>query len=438
MRDDDAGDDGTPLLKSQTVKVDKGNMCQQFVESKGYEPLMAIIVLCNAISIGFQIDYPGSMTVGQWMIFSCIFFFIFLVEVIIKMIAYGPITYFKDGWNVFDFLVTFCAALELCATYHITDDRINSTWSKYVSGDMIQIMRLFRLLRMARIFKQLGVLVNSFVMSLQALSWIFVLSIIWFFLCACVATVFIGRKDWLPNVEDDGVDRETIQEVRSRFSTIPFSMFALFEVMTLEGWVDYVRPLLASRADMVLLFLFFIFVSSFFLLNLITAVVVDRTLQAQQQEMQKEEQTDDIKETAVINQMGDVFVRLNGFKDVIKRVDFEQWLQDPAIVANMAFLQWNTDFMVSMFALIDHDNDGECSIARMLSLWQACHAPLDTTSYVRFQINLAKRMEYSEKISMTMLHALEEYFGKKFKLRDELMGKESFLPRSVSVPPMGP
>lgn len=408
---------------------EQSNRLRDLVESGYYEPFMAGVVMLNAISIGFQIDYPAYLTVGQWLVIGCVFFVIFLIEVIVKMIAYGPRDYFKDGWNIFDFLVTFCAAMELAASFALLGERVNSTWSKYVSGDMIQMMRLFRLLRMARIFRELGVLIQAFILSVQALSWILMLAIIWFFLAACVATVFIGRKDWLPNVEDDGVDRETIQEVRSRFSTIPFSMFALFEVMTLEGWVDYVRPLLASRADMVLLFLFFIFVSSFFLLNLITAVVVDRTLQAQQQEMQKEEQTDDIKETAVINQMGDVFVRLNGFKDVIKRVDFEQWLQDPAIVANMAFLQWNTDFMVSMFALIDHDNDGECSIARMLSLWQACHAPLDTTSYVRFQINLAKRMEYSEKISMTMLHALEEYFGEKFSLQDELKGKTSFLHR---------
>merc|ERR1719453_1794955 len=106
------------------------------------------------------------------------------------MVAYGITRYFEDGWNVFDFIVTFCAAMELAASFAYLDERINSKWSEYVSGDMIQIMRLFRLLRMARIFKELGVLIDSFLTSLQALSWIFVLAIIWFFLCACVATVF--------------------------------------------------------------------------------------------------------------------------------------------------------------------------------------------------------------------------------------------------------
>merc|ERR1719473_1844815 len=121
-------------------------------------------------------------------------------------------------------------------------------------------------------------------MSLKALLWIFILAAIWYFLCACVATVFIGRREWLPNEKGDGVSKEVIAELRDRFKTIWLSMFALFEVMTLEGWTDYVRPMLASRPDMVLFFLTFIFVSAFFLLNLVTAVVVDRTLEAQSQQ----------------------------------------------------------------------------------------------------------------------------------------------------------
>lgn len=207
---------------------EQSNRLRDLVESGYYEPFMAGVVMLNAISIGFQIDYPAYLTVGQWLVIGCVFFVIFLIEVIVKMIAYGPRDYFKDGWNIFDFLVTFCAAMELAASFALLGERVNSTWSKYVSGDMIQMMRLFRLLRMARIFRELGVLIQAFILSVQALSWILMLAIIWFFLAACVATVFIGRKDWLPNVEDDGVDRETIQEVRSRFSSIPFSMFALF------------------------------------------------------------------------------------------------------------------------------------------------------------------------------------------------------------------
>lgn len=418
-------DDPSP----KDVVTDFRSTIRGMVESRWYEPLMATIVIVNAISIGLQIDHPEYFTPGEWLLVGFGFFIIFASEVVFKLIGYGG-SYFLDRWNIFDFVVTIMVGIELAATYHYVDHRLYDEWSKYVSGDMLQILRLFRLLRLARIFKELGVLIQSFLMSLRALLWIFVLAGIWYFLCACVATVFIGRKEWNPNWKGDGVDRETWVELRSRFSTIWLSMFALFEVMTLEGWTDYVRPLLASRLDMVLFFLTFIFVSAFFLLNLVTAVVVDRTLEAQSQQTKSDSEAALDREIGTIDKLSKALVKLNNQRDIVTREDFEEILHQAQIKEYMKELQWNRDFMRSMFSLIDHDNDGECSIARLQKLWVACHEPLDTSNYVRFQINLARRMEYQEKITLTVLHALEEHSKHTFKISGDLSDKESFLKRS--------
>merc|ERR1719359_1450309 len=81
-----------------------------------------------------------------------------------------------------------------------------------------------------------------------------------------------------------------MREVRERFSTIGKSMFGLFEIMTLEGWTDYVRPFLNNgKPFWVFFFLFFIFVAALFLLNLVTAVVVEKTMQAQEDQDQSGE-----------------------------------------------------------------------------------------------------------------------------------------------------
>jgi len=406
---------------------------RRMLEGNWYEPLMATIVVINAVSIGLQIDHPEMLTTGEWLLVGLLFFLIFASEVVFKLVAYGS-RYFQDSWNVFDFLVTISVGIELAATYSYVDHRLYEEWHKYVSGDMLQILRLFRLLRLARIFKELGVLIQSFIMSLKALLWIFVLAAIWYFLCACVATVFIGRKEWLPNEKGDGVDRETIAELRARFQTIWLSMFALFEVMTLEGWTDYVRPMLGSRLDMVIFFLTFIFVSCFFLLNLTTAVVVDRTLEAQQQQTKSESEEALDKELDTINDLAATMVQLNKQRDICTKEDFDELLHNTQIRGYMKQLQWNGDFMRSMFSLIDHDNDGECSIARIQKLWVACHEPLDTSNYVRFQINLARRMEYQEKITLTVLHALEEHSRQKFTITGDLQNRESFLTKSKSGP----
>lgn len=208
-----AMDESEPLLpgshrhkhgEDQDDSKDFRSSMRAVIESNWYEPLMATIVVLNAVSIGLQIDYPAYFTPGEWLMIGFCFFVIFFSEVVFKLVAYGY-QFFQDSWNIFDFVVTIMVGIELAATYSYVDHRLYDEYSKYVSGDMLQILRLFRLLRLARIFKELGVLIQSFIMSLRALLWIVVLALIWYFLCACVATVFIGRREWLPNEKGDGV-----------------------------------------------------------------------------------------------------------------------------------------------------------------------------------------------------------------------------------------
>jgi len=401
---------------------------QLLFERPAYEAIMAVIVCLNSVAIGLQLDYPAALDVGKWMLISLVFFLIFFFEVVLKITAYGLFKYLEDRWNIYDLIVTALALIEIGATYHFVEDNLQDQMHEYVSGDMIQIMRIARLLRLARLFRELDVLIQSFILSLTALGWIFVLAFLWFFLCACFATIFIGRRDWMANVHNDGVDAETIRELRGRFKTVLLSMFSLFEVMTLEGWTDYVRPLLASRQDCVVFFFFFIFVTSFFLLNLVTAVVVDRTLAAQTDAKQSDETEAAEDEMMAIHSLGDVIVNVNMGRDLVTREDFEEHLHNSEIKKHMRQLHWNSDFMLSMFSLIDHDNDGECSLSHMVKLWIACSDPLDTRNYVRFQINLARRLEYQEKMTLTMLHALQEKSSQKFQLHSDCdVTKESFL-----------
>merc|ERR1719335_1077109 len=104
-------------------------------------------------------------------------------------------------------------------------------------------------------------------------------------------------------------------ELRKAFDNIPISMYTLFEVMTLEGWTDVVRPLLGNRPAMIVFFMFFVFVSAFFLLNLVTAVVVDRTMASQ---AQSEDTSTFVKEDERETQIGNLhsaLLRRNGGQD---------------------------------------------------------------------------------------------------------------------------
>merc|ERR1719262_1022899 len=90
---------------------------------------------------------------------------------------------------------------------------------------------------------------------------------------AIFATTAIGR-----NTAFDGV---LIQgdTVKQRFGTVYRSMYSLFELMTLEGWDQVARPLVEEQPAVVIFVASFIMVFTFGMLNMVVAMVVEKTLE---------------------------------------------------------------------------------------------------------------------------------------------------------------
>jgi hypothetical protein len=372
-----------------------------------YEVAMLVIVIISAAGIMVQIDYPDRFSPGFFLLLNLIFWLVFLIEVILKIYTYGVQGYFHDRWNTFDFIITFCCGVEIFATLFIQvrGSDLYSRWSHSVPRDFIEILRLMRLLRLARLFSQLGALLQSFLKSLSALFWIALGAFTWFYINACICTVFLGRREVLGA---QGSPDPDVAEIRDRFKDVSHSLFALFEIMTLEGWTDYARPMLATHPGWVTYFIVFIFVSAFFLLNLVTAVVVDRTLAAQ------EEAEGEIEKTTKHQRMDTAreFVRcvreLNRGEDIVKLADLNTWSRGSLATKILEKVEEDHHFIASMVTLLDHTEEGQISLTQFEHLWMAYEQPLNTQNFVRFQINIARRMEYQERLTVTSLHCLEQ------------------------------
>lgn len=383
---------------------DKQN--ETWVQSTSFEYFFLGVVVVNAVAIGFEIDYPMALPEKYFVVLNLAFVVLFAVEAAMKLVVLGVRKYAADLWNLFDVIVVFLVAFQLVLL------------PRAKRGDL-QILRLCRLFRLARIFKELGALVQSFVMSMQALSWILVLMILWFYVAACFTTLFIGKRKF-----EFSEEAEEIQEVRAKFSSIPMSMFALFEIMTLEGWTGNVRPFLSSQtAHLVAFFIVFIFVSAFFMLNLVTAVVVDRTVAAQEEA--KESQLRDQQFLRTVN-IGLICEQLRARTEeempgTISREVFQKAIMEILEIKEaMQALGWNNRYMLSMFDCVDTDASGQASFAQLQKLLQTCDQPLDTANYARFQANLAHRLEHQETLLLTVLHALELATQQKLDLPAEI------------------
>merc|ERR1712113_541930 len=106
------------------------------------------------------------------------------------------------------------------------------------------------------------------------------------------ATVMIGRNSAFDNVRING------DTVYDRFGTVYRSMYSLFELMTLEGWEQVARPLVEEQPLTFIFIISFVMIFTFGMLNMIVAIVVDKTMMSSKQltefkELQMKEQLAD-------------------------------------------------------------------------------------------------------------------------------------------------
>merc|ERR1719262_1763438 len=86
------------------------------------------------------------------------------------------------------------------------------------------------------------------------------------YISALFMTSTIGRS----------TDEDT--DIYEWFGSVPRSLMTLFQLMTLEGWPDLVRAVMEEFPLLWMFFIPFIMITSFVLLNLVTAVVVERII----------------------------------------------------------------------------------------------------------------------------------------------------------------
>ncbi|MFU8805222.1 MAG: ion transporter, partial [Bradymonadaceae bacterium] len=129
-----------------------------------------------------------------------------VVEVILKMGAHGrrPWLYFKDSWNVFDFVIVAICFIPAAGQYAL----------------VMRLARLFRVLRLVKFIPKLRILVSALLKSIPSMIYVTILLTILFYMYAVAATFLFSVNDPV------------------HFGNLQLSMLSLFRAVTLEDWTD--------------------------------------------------------------------------------------------------------------------------------------------------------------------------------------------------------
>ncbi|MDO4791087.1 MAG: ion transporter [Buchananella hordeovulneris] len=216
------------------------NVGRVVLSTAAQSAVLAVIIL-NAITMGLETSESIMATWGGWLhALNHVAMAIFIVELALKLFALGP-RFFRDGWNIFDFLVVAIALAPATEQFAV-----------------LRALRVMRVMRLINRMPQLRRIATALVQAIPGIGAIAGLMGIVFYVASVMATMMYGKSfpEW--------------------FGTVGASLYSLFQIMTLESWsAGIVRPVMEVHPHAWIFFVTYILVSAFVMLNLFVAVIVD-------------------------------------------------------------------------------------------------------------------------------------------------------------------
>ena len=221
-----------------------------FIESRVFQNFIIGVIIVNAITLGLETSAVAMEMAGPVLIaLARLALSIFVAEIVLKLIVYR-LRFFRDAWNVFDFLVVGVTLMP--------------------AGEGVSVLRSLRILRVLRLISvvpSLRKVVHALLRAIPGMGSVVALLSLVFYVAAVMATKLFGASfpDW--------------------FGTIGASTYTLFQVMTLESWsMGIVRPVMEVYPYAWIFFVLFILLTTFAVLNLFIAIIVDAMAQEHQAE----------------------------------------------------------------------------------------------------------------------------------------------------------
>ena len=235
-----------------------------FLDTSLFQNAILGVILFNAVILGMETSAPIMARAGDVILMlDKLCLAVFVVEIAAKLFARGLGGFFRNGWNIFDFVIVGISLVP--ATQGLS---------------VLRALRILRLLRVVSVAPSLRRVVEGLVTALPGMG-------------SVMATKLFGAAypEW--------------------FGDLGRSAYSLFQIMTLESWsMGIVRPVMEQFPYAWAFFVPFIMVTTFAVVNLLVGLIVNS--------MQDAHHAEDVEKTD--NYRDEVLARLTQLEALLRDV----------------------------------------------------------------------------------------------------------------------
>ena len=211
--------------------------------SKVFSGIVISVIVASAIFAGVS-SYDISPQYNVYLdLFDYAITLFFVIEIVIRMISERSlIKFFKDGWNVFDFLIVTISLVP-----------INNVESIFVA----RLLRIIRVLRIITVVPAFRHIIDSLVKSIPRVGFIALLMFIFMYVWGAIGTMFFGEVD------------------PENWGNIGLALNTLVQVATYDDWANIMAQVIDVYPYAWIFFVSFIIINAVILLNMVIGVIVD-------------------------------------------------------------------------------------------------------------------------------------------------------------------
>ena len=230
---------------------------RRLVESRWFNATITVAIVVNAIALGLETSPTAMRVAGPLLLaLDTTALWLFTVEIALKIWVYRA-RFFTRSWNVFDFGIVAIAWLPAAGPLSV-----------------LRALRILRVMRLLSLVPQMRTVVGALFRALPGMGSIVAVLLLVYYVAAVMTTKLFGAAfpQW--------------------FGSVGESMYSLFQIMTLESWsMGIVRPVMEQHPYAWAFFVPFIVVTSFAVLNLFIALIVNsmQAIHAQSREVVESE-----------------------------------------------------------------------------------------------------------------------------------------------------
>jgi voltage-gated sodium channel len=210
------------------------------VEHKRFQQVIIWVIVLNAVTLGLETSQTVMRGFGDVLhVADHVMLGVFVVELLLRMYAHGW-RFFRDSWNVFDFVIVGISLVPAAGPFSV-----------------LRALRVLRVLRLISAVPAMRRVVNGLLAAVPGMASIGALLALVIYVAGVMATKLFGHI------------------VPESFGELDRTLFTLFQTMTGEGWPDIAREVMAEAPMAWIFFVIYILISSFAVLNLFIAVIVN-------------------------------------------------------------------------------------------------------------------------------------------------------------------